>query len=65
MSSKRIPATGYCPVQKKDNYTVYGNYISDGFGGYVLGTIYCPYKAFSQSCNENPCPIRSKLPKNI
>lgn len=62
---KQIPVNGYCPTQNKDGYTVYGNYFCDGFGGYALGTIYCPYIGLGKVCNENTCPIRSKLPENI
>lgn len=61
---KQIPVTGYCPTQKQ-NFTVYGNYINDGFGGYALGTISCPYKELAKVCTENPCPLRSKLPESI
>lgn len=61
---ERMPITGYCPTQGKQ-FTVYGNYISDGFGGYALGTISCPYKELANPCSENPCPLRSALKENI
>ena len=63
-SDKQVPTTGYCPTQNKE-FTVYGNYINDGFGGYTLGTITCPYKKLAKVCKQNPCPLRFNLPKNI
>lgn len=59
---QRVPITDYCPTQKCE-FTAYGNYINDGFGEYTLGTIYCPFKEQGHKCSENPCPFRSKLPK--
>lgn len=61
---KQIPVTGYCPTQNQ-NVMIYGNYISDGFDGYVLGTISCQYKKLAKVCTEKTCPLRSKLPENI
>lgn len=57
-------ATGFCPTQGKTE-TVYGNYIDDGFGGYALGTISCPYKNLAKECKENPCPLRKLFPETI
>ena len=61
---QRVPITDYCPTQKC-KYTVYGNYINNGFDEYILGTIYCPFKEQGNECSENPCPLRSKLPGQI
>lgn len=61
---RQEPITGYCPTQGIE-FTVYGNYFYDGFGGYVLGTISCPYKNCANPCSKNPCPLRSGLKENI
>lgn len=61
---KQVSATGYCPAQEQE-YTIYGNYIYDGWGHYELGTTFCDFNKNSRNCSLKPCPLRSKLPKTI
>lgn len=60
----RIPVTGYCPTQGKE-FTAFGNYVSDGDGHFLLGTIFCPYLEQANKCKENTCPLREKMKKTI
>lgn len=64
MIDKQVKASGFCETQGKE-VSVYGNYVSDGFGGYALGTISCVHKNAGGKCDKTPCPLRSLFAKNI
>lgn len=51
---KRVPATGYCPVQNKD-VTIHINYIHD-FDCWEKGTANCGHASLT-ACPADRCPI--------